>query len=287
MQTIRSRPVPVIKWAGGKRQLLSLLETRIPKRFGTYFEPFLGGGALFFHIQPEHAVLNDANHQLINMYRQIRSDATRISNHLLKWQNTYNTLGTDSAKLSFYLRQRRIYNNFLSAHVCTALSAALLIFLNKSGFNGLYRINKEGQYNVPSGHKKTLHIIDEDNFSLVSHALQKAELTAGDFESACTEAREGDFVFFDSPYYDTFDTYQAGGFSQGDHTRLVSLFHTLTRRKVFCLATNNDCDAVRDLYSSFPIEAVPVRRMINRDASHRTGSEVITRNFTDDDAIIE
>lgn len=286
MQTSRSRPTPVVKWAGGKRQMLQLLEERMPQRYGTYYEPFFGGGALFFDVQPEHAVLNDINDQLINMYQQIRTDVNRITVHLLEWQNIYNSFSTDESKSMFYMRQRRIYNNCLDQNAHTAFSAALLIFLNKSGFNGLYRINHSGQYNVPSGHKETLNIINQGNLRLVADSLQNAELCSMDFEQACQTAKEGDFIFFDSPYYHTFDTYQAGGFSVKEHERLAGLFRRLTDKNIFCMATNNACEEIRTLYHGFSIETIPVRRMINRDASHRTGTEVIIRNYTDDGHII-
>ena len=266
--------------------MLQLLEERMPQRYGTYYEPFFGGGALFFDVQPEHAVLNDINDQLINMYQQIRTDVNRITVHLLEWQNIYNSFSTDESKSMFYMRQRRIYNNCLDQNAHTAFSAALLIFLNKSGFNGLYRINHSGQYNVPSGHKETLNIINQGNLRLVADSLQNAELCSMDFEQACQTAKEGDFIFFDSPYYHTFDTYQAGGFSVKEHERLAGLFRRLTDKNIFCMATNNACEEIRTLYHGFSIETIPVRRMINRDASHRTGTEVIIRNYTDDGHII-
>lgn len=270
---------PVIKWVGGKRQLLGVLEEKMPSRYGTYFEPFFGGGALFFDLAPKDAVINDFNPQLVNLYRQIKNHSAGVMKLLKVWEAEYNSLDDMSAKNAYYYQKRVEYNDCLTSGERSVKSAALLIFLNKSGFNGLYRINQAGLYNVAAGHKKKLSLFDEDNFVAVKQALQHAQIKRGDFEKACRSAKKGDFVFFDSPYYDSFDTYQAGGFSATDHARLAQLFSDLSDAGVYCMLTNNNCDYVKELYSGYNIEEVDVRRMVNCDSSKRTGTEVIVTNY--------
>lgn len=272
-------PKPIVKWVGGKRQLLPLLKELMPKEFNRYFEPFFGGGALFFSIQPSNAVINDFNPQLINMYNQIKNNPMKVMDILNEWQSKYNSLNSKEEKDAYYYQKRNEYNTHLISDTSDEVTAALLIFLNKSGFNGLYRINQGGLYNVPSGHKKRLNLFEENNILAVSQSLQNAEiLPHGDFQKACQTAKEGDFVFFDSPYYDTFDSYQANGFSAHDHKRLCELFKSLSEKGVFCMLTNNDCDYIRNLYQGFNIRETNVKRLINRDAKHRTGKEIIITN---------
>lgn len=270
---------PVIKWVGGKRQLLSAIKERMPKEFGTYYEPFFGGGAVYFGITPKKAVINDFNEQLVNLYKQIKAHCDEIMRLLTKWGEEYNQLSSDAERDAYYYGKRNLYNDCLLVNDMSILSAALVIFLNKAGFNGLYRVNQNGQYNVPPGHKKKLNLFDEANMKAVSKAFTGAKIMQGDFEVACKNAKAGDFVFFDSPYYDTFDTYQAGGFSEEDHKRLYRLFAELSDKGVYCMLTNNSCDYIKNLYAKFNVETIKVKRMVNCDATKRTGEEVIITNY--------
>lgn len=270
---------PVVKWAGGKRQLLSEISARMPASFGTYYEPFLGGGALYFDKAPKKAVVNDSNSQLINMYRQIKSNPNDVISFLSKYQNEYNGQTTKESRAGCYYKNREKFNQFIGGNIFTPESAALFIFLNKAGFNGLYRVNAKGLLNVPSAHRKTLNSFDENNILKVSKLLQETEILQGDFEKACKNAKKGDFVFFDSPYYGTFDAYQAGGFSKEDHERLAKLFKKLSDKGVYCILTNSETDFIKDLYKDFYIDVVSVKRRINRDSDKRTGTEVIICNF--------
>jgi DNA adenine methylase len=270
---------PIIKWVGGKRQLLSEIKARMPKEYGTYYEPFFGGGALFFELQPEKAVINDFNDQLINLYQQIKDDCQSVIAIIDQYQNAYNAFENDSEKLDYFYSLRKQFNSFLKSNTKNPESAALFIFLNKAGFNGLYRVNANGEFNVPSAHRDKINSYQLENIQAASAALRKATILQGDFEAACKNAQPGDFVFFDSPYYDTFDTYQAGGFDEAAHRRLAALFKELSDRDVKCMMTNSNTDFIKELYSEFNIEIVNVKRMVNCDASKRTGQEVIVTNY--------
>lgn len=271
---------PVVKWAGGKRQLISEIVSRMPAEpINTYFEPFFGGGALFFHLAPKNAVINDCNSQLVNVYSQIKNDPDAVMDRLTALQDEYNALTDDKKRTEFYSAQRDAFNNSIKNNTLTADSAALFIFMNKAGFNGLYRVNADGLFNVPSAHRKVLKAFDPDNIKAASELLQNSTILHGDFEAACKDAKKGDFVFFDSPYYDTFDTYQAGGFSEADHRRLAKLYKELSDKGVYCILTNSETDFIKELYKDFKVDVVSVKRMINRDSSKRTGTEVIVTNF--------
>ena len=270
---------PVIKWPGGKTQLLGEIRKRLPSSFNHYFEPFLGGAAVYLALQPEKSTLNDANPQLINVYRQIRNQPEAVEKELQSLQDGYNSRKDKESRNRYYLLAREKYRELCRKDECSAVSAAHFIFLNKTCFNGLYRENSKGEFNASSGHKVRVNAFDPENLRLVSRHLQSAELITGDFEDACKGARKGDFVFFDSPYYDTFDTYRAGGFSDDDHRRLASLVRRLTKKGVKCMLTNSNTDFIRDLYKDCFIETVPVRRSICRDGKKRTDTEIIITNY--------
>lgn len=261
---------PIVKWAGGKTQLLKYIVPMIPK-FNTYYEPFFGGGALYFALEPNKAVINDSNAQLINLYAQIKTEP----NNLIKKLN----LLSKNHNEEHYYKVRKQFNNCLSNNELSLNSSAYLLYLNKMGFNGLYRLNKNGQYNVPSAHRITCTLYDKDNLLSVSKQLNKTKLLTGDFEKACKGCKKGDFVFFDSPYYNTFDTYQAGGFSKEDHIRLSNLFKSLDKKGVKCLLTNSNEEFIKSLYKGYNFKTIKVKRMINCDGKNRNGEEVIITNF--------
>lgn len=276
---IKTPCLPIIQWAGGKRQLLPIIKDQLPNQFDTYYEPFLGGGALFFELQPKKAIINDSNTQLINVYVQIRKDYKPVILFIDQYQNTYNTLSTDEDKKNYYYSLRNRFNEKQLKNEQTAETAALFIFLNRSCFNALYRVNKKGEFNSPVGRIKHIDAYDLENVRVVSKCLSNATILNKDFEEACKTAKEGDFVFFDSPYYGTFDTYQSGGFSEEDHKRLAALFLVLTEQNVNCMLTNSNTDFIKDLYSNFNIDTVSVKRHINSDATNRVGEEIIVTNY--------
>lgn len=270
---------PVLKWAGGKRQLIPKLKEVMPPSYGTYYEPFFGGGALFFELQPKKAVINDFNPFLMNIYTQIRDNLDTVASLLFSLDKTYNAYKTDEERTKYYYSLRDSFNECITKQKFTEYTAALFIFLNKAGFNGLYRVNKAGLYNVPPAHRKEIHSYSYENMLGVSKALQKTTILTGDFADSLKGAKKNDLVFFDSPYYDTFDTYQAGGFSEEDHIRLFQTYEQLSEKGVYCILTNNDCDFIKDLYHGYYIEEIPVKRMINCDGKNRTGKEVIITNY--------
>lgn len=269
---------PFIKYVGGKRQLLPIINEKKPKEFNNYFEPFVGGGAVFLDINPKQAIINDLNFDLINCYIQIRDNLDELVKILDKLQRDFNKLDNDEDKANYFYDIREKFNH--SSGFNMIKRAGYLIFLNKSCFNGLYRCNSKGEFNVPFGKKKKLNLYDLDNLKAISEKLNNDTIIMnGDFESACETINKGDFVFFDSPYYETFDTYQKGGFSEEDHKRLNNLFKELDKKGVYCMLTNSDTDFIKELYKDFNVEEIEVKRMVNSDASNRKGWEVIITNY--------
>lgn len=270
---------PFIKWVGGKTRLLPELRKRMPERIGTYVEPFVGGAALFFDVQPANAILNDANPILVELYIAIRDNKEELVDSLNCYESEYNALTSINAKKDFYYQNRTGFNARDYETDLTVDDAAQFIFLNKTNFNGLYRENAAGKYNAAFGWKESIRLFDEANLSSCSAVLQNTSITNGDFEDACNGLSAGDFVYFDSPYYSTFDGYQAGGFSVEDHLRLHNLFQRLTESGVACMLSNSNTDFIKNLYAGYNIEVVQAKRTINRNGSGRQGEELIITNY--------
>ena len=270
---------PFVKWAGGKTQLLDKLRKRAPRSFGTYYEPFIGGGAFLLDFQPERAVINDVNEQLLNIYAQLKADAEAV----IAAVNAFDAVPCDK---EYYLSLRRAYNEKIVSRRLDAECAALMIWLNKHCFNGLYRVNTKGLFNVPYNNRREGSSIDADNLRAIGRYLREenVEIRQGDFEAACATAKAGDFVYFDSPYVPVsqtanFTDYTKDGFSYEDHCRLAELFGRLDKEGVYLMLSNHNVPLVHELYQGFAIEEIDVRRSINRDASKRVGREVIITNF--------
>lgn len=270
---------PFVKWAGGKTQLIDEIEKRMPETYNNYIESFIGGGALYFYIMPERAIINDKNRQLINCYIQIRDNKEKLIAELEKLEDAFNLLETAEDKAAFFYDIREKFNNNMFNEQLTYIEASYFIFLNKSCFNGLYRTNLRGLYNAPFGKKKKVNCFDVENINAIADQLQKASIYNKDFEEACEEAQAGDFIFFDSPYYDTFDTYQSGGFNEDEHRRLAELYKKLDKKGCYVMLTNSNTDFIKSLYSEFNIDIINVKRMINADASNRKGQEIIVTNY--------
>ena len=270
---------PFIKWVGGKRQLLEILREHMPKTYGRYYEPFIGGGALLLDVQPKNAVINDVNKQLLNVYRQLKADAETVISILRE-------LDSVECDKEHYLKKRTEYNKKIAAHILDAECAALTIWINKHCFNGLYRVNSKGLFNVPYNNKIGGVSMNEENLRTIGLYLNSGniEIREGDFETACADAKAGDFVYFDSPYIPVSETanftdYTKDGFSYEDHCRLAELSKRLNDAGIKIMLSNNDVDLVYELYDGFKIKGVDVKRAINRDASKRTGKEVIITNY--------
>lgn len=270
---------PFVKWAGGKTQLLYKLKNYIPETYNRYFEPFIGGGALLLDIQPQKAVINDINEQLLNVYFQLKSDVEE----LIKIINEFDSIECDK---SHYLYMREEYNKKINTNILDVECAALMIWINKHCFNGLYRVNSKGLFNVPYNQKINGRSINEESLRNISDYLNsyEIEIRKGDFEFACIDVQEGDFVYLDSPYIPVsktsdFTAYTKDGFNYNDHCRLATLYRRLDEVGAKVMLSNNNVDLVYELYDGFNIESIDVRRAINRDASKRVGKEVIITNY--------
>lgn len=274
-----SSVAPFVKWAGGKRQLIPQIRERMPKKYEDYYEPFVGGGAVIFDLLPANALINDINKALINTYRQIRdipekfiADVNRLDKEMPEDGRAY------------YYSLRELYNDKLMKSEYDLELASLFVFINKHCFNGLYRVNGKGLFNVPYNNSRRTSI-DEEIIMETSKYLKGVTIIDGDFEEACKNAKRGDFVFLDSPYAPlnptSFESYTKEGFDVESHKRLSKLYDDLTDRGCYCMLTNHNTQLIDDLYGNkgYKIEVVSVKRMINSDALNRVGKEVIICNY--------
>lgn len=270
---------PYLKWAGGKRQLLPAIQRHIPSSFTTYYEPFAGAGAVLFALQPRRAVINDSNGQLIETYTVVRDQLEDLLALLRIHQ--------EQDGQAYYYRLRALDRDAAAfSALSPAQRAARLIYLNKTCFNGLYRVNAGGLFNVPYGRYKAPAICDEPTLRAVSRYLQSGRITikSGDFADAVKNARSTAFVYFDPPYHSAdstnFTGYQAGGFNESEQTRLRDVYARLSRRGVRCLLSNADTPFIRELYQAYTIETVLASRAINANADGRGRvSEVLIKNW--------
>nr|WP_307340138.1 DNA adenine methylase [Metabacillus malikii] len=269
---------PFLKWAGGKRQLLPEIRKYLPEDFeGTYFEPFIGAGAVLFELQPKRAIINDINSELVNTYLTIRDHIEELIIDLKKHQN-------DS---EYFYKLRDLDRTTDYQKLTTIERASRLIYLNKTCFNGLYRVNKKGQFNVPFGKYKNPNIINEDVIRAVHAYLSSndVQILNGDFEKAVITAKKGDFVYIDPPYdpvstTSSFTSYSLDGFGRAEQERLRDLFVELDKRGCHILLSNSATDYIKDLYQDFHIEIVGATRSINSVASKRGKiDEVLVMNY--------
>lgn len=274
---------PYLKWAGGKRQLLPEIRKYIPKSYNTYYEPFLGAGAVLFDLQPKQAVISDVNSELINTYKVIKStDGIESLIELLKLHKENNS------KDYFYKvrdedRQKDYKNKPLVE------KAARLIYLNKTCFNGLFRVNSQGQFNVPYGNYKNPNIVNEVVLKAVHNYLNLAdiEILNVDFIDALSTAKKGDFIYFDPPYDPVSDTssftgYSLEGFNKDDQIRLRDTFVELDKRGCKVLLSNSNTEFIREIYGEYgyDIKIVSAKRNINSIASKRGKiDEVLVMNY--------
>lgn len=258
---------PILKWAGGKTQMLGDLLPRVPKSYGRYIEPFFGGGAMFFALQPENAIIADSNPELINMYRQVATNVDEVICYLKKYENT--------SEMFYAVREQD--------WMCLpkAEAAARTIFLNRTCFNGLYRVNKQGKFNVPYGKYVNPKICDEEGLKAASEALKKAEILCGDYLLVLEHyAQAGDFVFLDPPYlpiseYADFKRYTKEQFYEEDHVELAKMIMRLQERGCHVVLTNSNHPLVHELYAPFTIDVIQTKRHISCNGSTRKGEDVI------------
>ena len=237
-----SRVAPFVKWAGGKRQLLPQIKERMPEKYNNYFEPFVGGGAVIFELLPANALINDINKALINAYKQICNAPEAFLKAVKKLDEEMCEDGKE-----YYYSLREHYNDKLMKAEFDVELAALFVFINKHCFNGLYRVNGKGLFNVPYNNSRRASV-DENAIMEISKYLQGVNIIDGDFEVACKDAKKGDFVFIDSPYAPlnptSFESYTKEGFDIESHKRLAKLFDELTARGCYCMLTNHNTDLI-------------------------------------------
>lgn len=258
---------PVLKWAGGKSQLLNDLHKRVPKRFNRYIEPFFGGGALFFSLRHPNSVIADSNLELVNLYRALANDVDAVIDVLSRYRNTEDV---------FYETRSLQWEDLSPAD-----AAARTIFLNRTCFNGLYRVNKSGQFNVPFGRYANPKILDEENLRAASRLLAQATIRHGDYKVVLREeAREGDLVFLDPPYlpvstFSDFKRYTKEQFYEEDHHELAEEVHRLHDLGCHVILTNSNHPLVHELFGRYEVEVLKSKRHINSDSSKRTGEDLI------------
>lgn len=262
---------PFLKWAGGKGRLLGQYQPLFPQSYERYFEPFVGAGAVFFHLAPSEAHLSDVNPELVNAYQVIRDQVAELIETLANYPHDrdfyYALRAQDPATLTPVER------------------AARIIYMNKTCFNGLYRVNRRGQFNVPFGDYKNPRILDEAGLRAAHAALQGVSVTHQGFDAVLAEAKSGDFVYFDPPYHPlsptaSFTSYAADDFGPEDQIRLAAVFRRLDAKGVKLMLSNSETPFIRDLYEGFHVEQVWAPRAINRDAAKRQAvAEVVVTNY--------
>lgn len=270
-------PSPFLKWVGGKGKILSQLVPLLPPgaHLMRHVEPFVGGGAMFFARGPERALLCDVNPALVATYRAIRDRVDGVIAALSALKRAH----SDDA----YYRVRSRYNE--NGALAAEERAAMFVYLNKTCFNGLHRVNRRGEFNVPAGRYKNPRILDEDGLRAASEALSRAEIECTSFEALIELARPGDFIYFDPPYVplsatSSFTSYAQDGFSRADQARLRDVYRALDRRGCKLMLSNSDHPIVHELYDGFRIDLVAAPRAINCDARGRGKvTEVVVRNY--------
>lgn len=268
---------PFIKWAGGKTNLLPQLAKKLPKTFNAYHEPFLGSGAMFFYLNNNESYLSDRNAELISCYRALKSDVNKVIRELNKLKSNISRIDYNKIKKS--------YNR---NHVSPFKHAAYFIYLNKVGFNGLYRVNSNNIYNVPFGSHKHPSIFHADQLLIVSKRLKRANLFSEGFEGVLKRAKKGDFVYLDPPYLPlkeekSFTSYTKDSFGKDEHIELATIFNKLNKKGVKVMLSNSNSPFIRSLYSKYKkgMSLVSARRLINCNYRERNNiKELLITNYS-------
>ncbi len=269
---------PIVKWVGGKRQLLPYILKYIPQNYNSYFEPFFGGGAVFFELSPQKAIINDVNSELINTYEVVKNNVDELIYHLKLHINDkeyyYNIRNFD--------RKENFFSNYSKVE-----RASRFIYLNRTCFNGVYRVNKKGQYNVPYGKHKNPTICDEDNLRAASEILENVEILSNDFNVIIDKVREGDFVYIDPPYdplssTSTFVEYTKDGFDSNMQIRVRNFCDELDNKGVKFMLSNSNTNFIQKLYMDFDMHEVLANRWLNCKANGRGKiTELLITNYND------
>ena len=266
---------PFVKWAGGKTQLLDELVARVPAEFDRYIEPMVGGGALYFRLLPEHAVLGDLNGELLLCYRVVKE----------RVESLITALGAHKHCKKHYYRVRNVDRDASFWSWTEVERAARFIYLNRTCFNGLYRVNSRGEFNVPFGEYKRPRIVQEEVLRACSEALQGAVLVEGSFEATVSQATAKDFIYFDPPYLPSsktaqFTSYVKGGFHDADQLKLRTVCSELDERGVRWMVSNSYNETMLRLWDNFNISVVDAARAINSKGEKRGNvKEIIVTNY--------
>ena len=270
---------PFVKWAGGKRQIIDKLKQYIPNNYNCYYEPFIGGGALFFELAPKVAVINDSNKELMNVYK-VLCDHEKYTK-MCKVLNRYEANHSEE----FYYEVRNMDKEKNFNRLSDYKKAARTLYLNKSCFNGLYRVNSKGQFNVPFNKNKKVNTYDGENLLTIHMHLNMNDITIEnvDFEECVKTAKKGDFVYFDPPYdsdTSTFNSYTEEGFGKEEQRRLAKVFKELDDRGVYVMLSNHNTILINELYKDYNIHIIEAKRSINSKGSKRGNvEELIITNY--------
>ncbi|MBQ3511672.1 MAG: DNA adenine methylase [Bacilli bacterium] len=272
---------PFVKWAGGKRQIIDKLLKLVPVEYNTYYEPFVGGGALLFELSPKCAVINDSNKELMNVYKTISTD--KGYEETLKILNNYEKKHDEA----FYYKIRNIDKDKVKFSKLNDYErAARTIYLNKACFNGLYRVNSKGEFNVPFNKKLKINTYDGQNMTLAYVYFQTNKITmlSTDFEEAVKDAKKGDFIYFDPPYDsendNTFNSYTEDGFGKEEQRRLAKVYKELSDRGCYVMLSNHNTTLINELYKDYNIHVINAKRNINSKGEKRGNvEEVIITNY--------
>ena len=271
---------PFVKWAGGKRQIMPEIKKYVPENYDTFYEPFVGGGAVFFELAPKKAVINDYNSELMNVFECIKDE--------VKFDKMCTELNHHEANHSeeYYYQVRNIDRDVKKYNkLADYKKAARTIYLNKACFNGLYRVNSKNEFNVPFGKKEKVNTYEGQNLGVVHCILNfnDIKLLSTDFEEAVKDAKKGDFVYLDPPYdsdTSTFNDYTENGFNKDEQRRLAILFKELSDRGCYVMLSNHNTILVNELYKDYNIHVIKAKRNINANGKKRGKvEEVIITNY--------
>ena len=275
LEKLKEETYPIVKWVGGKRQLMFELLKNMPETYNRYYEPFIGGGALFFELQPQNGYISDMNEELINLYFVVRDDVYNLIDDLNKHE----------ISKDYFLKIRNIDRTEKYNKLSDIQKASRFIYLNRTCFNGMYRVNSQGQFNVPFGNYKNPRIVDAENLINCSKLLKNTEICCADFSEILNKVQKGDFVYFDPPYVplnetSSFTSYTKDGFDLDMQFKLRDVCDELDSMGVMFMLSNSDTKLVNELYSNYEIKKVFASRAINANGNGRGKiTEVLVRNY--------
>ncbi len=271
---------PFVKWAGGKRQIIDKLLEYAPKEFNTYYEPFVGGGALLFELSPKNAIINDSNKELMNVYECIKDE-----NKFVKMCRELNHYEANHSEEFYYEIRNKDRDKNKFNKIVDYKRAARTIYLNKSCFNGLYRVNSKNEFNVPFNKKNKVNTYDSGNLGIIHSYLNfnNVKTLSVDFEESVNDANKGDFIYFDPPYdsdTSTFNNYTEDGFGKKEQERLAKVYKELSGRGCYVMLSNHNTKLINELYKDYNIHVIEAKRNINSNGSKRGKvEEVIITNY--------